>query len=546
MLKDSEGRAFDYIIVGGGSAGCVLANRLSANANTKVCLIEAGKPDNSAFIHAPAGYAATVTQGFMSWPFETVPQKGLNNRLGFQPRGKVMGGSSSVNGMLYIRGHHDDYNEWQALGNEGWDYDSVLPYFKKSENNERLNDEYHGQGGPLNVADLQSPSHLSEAFLKACEAQGYPRTEDPNGASQQGCWMTQVTQKDGERCSSAKAFITPVLSRKNLTVFTQAHVANVILEIKNGEKVATGVRVYLNNQRKKTTDLLAHKEVVVSAGTFGSPQVLQLSGIGNKQDLNKVGVDCLHHLPGVGQNLQDHLTVVPIYRTPQHKGSFGLSILGAVDVAKGIMEWRKQRTGKLTTNFAEAGLFIKSDEDQPREDIELEFVIGIVDDHSRKLHLGHGYCVHTTLVLPKSRGSVKLASNDPFAMPLIDPNFLGHEDDVKAMVLGLQQTLDIMNDPELAPYNKKMIYPLDRNNLEQLEAYVRDHADTEYHPTSSCKMGPETDPMAVVDHELKVRGIGNLRVVDASIMPNITAGNTNAPTIMIAEKAADMIVNSQL
>lgn len=253
-------------------------------------------------------------------------------------------------------------------------------------------------------------------------------------------------------------------------------------------------------------------------------------------------VECHHHLPGVGENLQDHLTVVPIYRTYHHEGSFGITLRGAWDIVKGICEWRKDRTGKLTTNFAEAGLFLKSNEQKKREDIELEFVIGIVDDHNRKMHLGHGYCVHTTLVQPKSRGSVKLANNSPFSMPLIDPNFLTHSEDMAAMVSGLQKTLDIMASPAFDLYNQGLMYPLERNNIEQLERYIRDHSDTEYHPTSSCKMGPDTDPMAVVDDELRVKGIANLRVVDASVMPNITAGNTNAPTIMIAEKAADMIL----
>lgn len=533
---------FDYIIVGAGSAGCILANRLSANPNNQVCLIEAGKTDSSALIHVPAGYAASISQGFSSWPFETVPQVGLNNRLGFQPRGKVMGGSSSINGMLYIRGHRDDYNDWAELGNEGWQYDSILPYFKKSEHNERLQDDFHGQGGPLNVADLQSPSHLSEAFLKACESHGYPRTEDPNGESQQGCWMTQVTQINGERCSAAKAFITPILKRKNLTIYSQAHVAKILFAEKDNTKIAAGIRVYLDNQQKTATDIFASKEVILSAGAFGSPQLLLLSGIGDHQHLKDVDIECHHHLPGVGQNLQDHLSVVPIYRTHRHEGSFGLSIGGAWDIVKGIFEWRRHRTGKLTTNFAEAGLFLKSNKRKKREDLELEFVIAMVDDHSRKMHLGHGYCVHTTLLQPKSRGSVKLASNCPFSIPLIDPNFLAHDDDMAALVSGLQKTLDIMASSALTPYNEGLIYPLERNNIEHLQHYIRDHSDTEYHPTSSCKMGPDTDPMAVVDHQLRVKGITGLRIVDASIMPNITAGNTNAPTMMIAEKAADMIL----
>lgn len=531
-----QAKEFDYVVIGGGAAGCVVASRLTEDPTVSVCLLEAGGPDNSALIQAPLGFAATAALGIHNWNYNTVPQTEFNGRRGFQPRGKVLGGSSSVNAMVYTRGNPQDYDNWVALGNPGWSYNEVLPLFKRAENSECFGaTDYHGTGGPLNVCYLRSPSTINQAFLDACVEQGLPRTTDYNGASQFGCAPAQVTQKDGERCSAAKAYITPHLARPNLTVITQAHTQRVLLE---GTR-AVGAEY---RQGDLTAQVRARREVILSGGAYGSPQLLMLSGIGPAHHLQQHGIPVVHNLPGVGQNLHDHVTAVLIYRTQLKESTFGLSWSGLTRIVRSIFEWRNLRSGVITSNVAESQAFLFADKSESAPDIQLALCTGIVDDHTRKNHLGHGYTLHVTLMRPKSRGSVSLKSANASDAPLIDPKFLSDPRDMETLVQGTQIGYDIMQSHAFEPYRGKMLYPLDRNNPAQIKEYLRDHADTEYHPCSTCKMGPLSDPLAVVDSTLRVYGMQNLRVVDASIMPQLITGNTNAPTIMIAEKAVDMIL----
>lgn len=524
---------FDYVIVGGGSAGCVLAARLSEDPGVQVALLEAGGPDTSVLIHCPAGLALLAKNGQSNWGFETVPQAGLNGRRGYQPRGKVLGGSSSVNAMIYVRGHRADYDGWAAQGNTGWGWNEVLPYFKRAEHNERGADAFHGVDGPLNVMDLRSPHRFGQVFVEAGKQAGYPENRDFNGAEQEGVGLYQVTHKNGERFSAAKAYLTPNRGRSNLHVITGAHATQVLLEGKR----AVGVAFRQGGQGK---EVRARREVILSAGALLSPQLLMLSGIGPAGHLQGHGIPVLHDLPGVGRNLHDHVDVVQVVDAPHLQDLFGLSLRGAANAIRGILEWRKQRSGLLTTNFAEAGGFIRSTPEESLPDLQLHFVIGKLVDHGRKTVFGHGYSCHVCLLRPRSRGTLALASPDPLAPPRIDPEFLSDPDDVRRLVLGFKRMRTLLEQPALAGFQgRELATSAGARDDAAIEAFVRAHADTIYHPVGTCRMG--SGALDVVDARLRVRGLAGLRVVDASIMPSIVGGNTNAPVIMIGEKAADMI-----
>ena len=523
----------DYVIVGGGSAGCVLAARLSEDPRVQVALLEAGPADGNVLVHCPAGVAVLALTGQANWGFQTEPQPGLNGRRGYQPRGKVLGGSSSINAMIYARGHRSDYDAWAAEGNAGWGYDDVLPYFRKAECNERGADAYHGAEGPLNVMDLASPHRFGPVFVEAARQAGHRENRDFNGPDQEGVGLYQVTHKAGERCSAAKAYLAPNRQRRNLHVITGAHVTRVLLDGRRAVGVA---------YRQGGADKLLHagREVLLAAGALLSPQLLMLSGIGPADHLRERGVAVAHDMPGVGRNLHDHVDVVQVVEAPHLKDLFGLSGRGILDAARGALEWRRHRRGLLTTNFAEAGGFIRSTPQERIPDLQLHFVLGKLVDHGRRLVFGHGYSCHVCLLRPRSRGTLTLHSADPLAAPRIDPNFLGDIDDLRRLVQGFRLMRDILQQPPLAAHRgREQAASAGARDDAQIEAFIRNHADTIYHPVGTCRMG--SGPLDVVDAQLRVRGIAGLRVVDASVMPRIVGGNTNAPTIMIGEKAAQMV-----
>ena len=529
---------FDYVIVGGGSAGSTLAARLSEESSATVCLIEAGGKGDSILVRAPAAVVAMLPgrPKINNWAFETVPQPGLNGRKGYQPRGKALGGSSAINAMLYVRGHAKDYDEWADLGCDGWNWEAVLPYFKRAENNERGSDAVHGDSGPLQVSNQKSPRPITRAFVEAGQALQIREVADFNSGDNEGIGEYQVTQfhakdRNGERCSAAAAYLHPVMDRPNLTVLTKAHATRVLFEGKR----ATGVAYRQGGQEKQVT---AKREVILCGGAFNSPQLLQLSGVGRAEDIEPHGITLVHELPGVGQNLQDHLDFTLAYKS-KDRDNFGISLPGSVSLLKHMADWRKSGTGMLSTPFAEGAAFLKTESHLERADIQLHFVISIVDDHARKLHMGHGFSCHVCVLRPKSRGSVGLSSADPMAPPRIDPQFLSDPEDLAVLMKGARKTRQLMQTEPLAGYIHKELFIKEEPDDAALEQHIRSRSDTIYHPVGTCKMGQ--DDMAVVDPELKVRGLEGLRVVDASVMPRLIGGNTNAPTIMIAEKAADMI-----
>ncbi|MCF6314974.1 MAG: FAD-dependent oxidoreductase [Marinosulfonomonas sp.] len=528
---------FDYVIVGGGSAGCVMAARLSEDANVSVCLLEAGGGGKSILVRAPALVAAMVSgrPKINNWAFKTTPQAGLNGRRGFQPRGRALGGSSAINAMLYLRGHRRDYDEWADLGCDGWSWDEVLPYFKRSEANARGGDDLHGADGPLQVMDQNAPRGISAAFVAAAEALQIRRNDDFNGGRQEGAGLFQVTQfsdgaHKGERCSAAAAYLFPVRGRKNLTVITHAQGRRVVME---------GTRAVGVAYTRKGVDHVARagREVILAAGTFGTPQLLMLSGIGAAGELAEHGIPVVQDLPGVGKNLQDHLDYIISYKS-KRRDVVGLNPYGLAQLARAGLKWRKSGEGMFTTPFAEGGAFLRTDPKLERPDLQLHFVTGIVDDHMRKIRTSHGFSCHVCVLRPKSRGRVGLTDGRATSAPLIDPAFLSDAADLRSLMQGARIMDALLKADPLTPWRGKRLYPHDGTDA-GLEADIRARADTIYHPVGTCRMG--RGDMAVVDPELRVRGVQGLRVVDASVMPRLVGGNTNAPTMMIAEKAADMI-----
>ncbi len=536
-------KKFDFIIIGAGSAGCVLADKLSKCGNFQVCLLEAGPKDKHWSIHMPFGVASLMKDKTLNWQFDTVPEATQNNRAIFNPRGKTLGGSSSINAMLYVRGQKEDYDHWAALGNEGWSFNDVLPYFKSTQHQERGEDEFHGINGPLNVADSRAKPAIHDDFILAAQQAGFEANADFNGATQEGVGYYQMTQINGQRCSSAKAFLTPNLHRPNLTVITDAQVQKVIVESKNDgseEKIATGVCYQINN---KEFSIYADKEVLLSAGAFNSPQLLMLSGIGPKAELDAHGIPVIHELAGVGENLQDHPdTIVVNHHNNDHLIALRPKALWWL-AKQSLKYFNKKRTGILTSAVAESGGFIKSSPDLSRPNLQLHFIPAAFDDHGRdqKIMFNYGIAMHTCLLRPKSRGSVTLYGNKADLPPKIKLNMLSHEDDQKDMVQAVKVARTILKQSPLSEKNGAEIFP--GNNVQsdaEILEFVKNKANTIYHPVGTCKMG--SDELAVVDSELKVYGVNNLRVVDASIMPTLISGNTNAPTIMIAAKITDNIL----
>ncbi|MEM9704531.1 MAG: GMC family oxidoreductase N-terminal domain-containing protein [Pseudomonadota bacterium] len=521
---------YDYVIVGAGSAGCVLANRLSEDPSVRVCLLEAGGKDTDPRIHAPLGFAFMNPKARENWAFETAPQKGLNGRRGFQPRGRVLGGSSSLNAMIYIRGSRADYDGWAALGADGWSYDEVLPFFKDVQNQERGGDEFHGVGGPLNVADLRYKNPLCESFLEAAGEIQLPKNDDFNGARQDGVGFYQVTQKDGKRCSSARAFLDPAKERDNLTIVTNAHAARVRFE---GRR-AVGVEFFQGNEKRFVN---ARIETILSAGAFQSPQLLLLSGIGPAEHLSSNGIDVVVDNAQVGQNLQDHADYCVLHKSAS-PDAIGLTPRFVGKILPAIFQYARKGEGLVTSNLAEAGGFLKTDPSLDEPDVQLHFVPGLVDDHGRTKHLFAGVSCHVCVLRPKSRGEVMLTNADPKAAPLIDPKFFSDTDDLNRTVKGARIIQRIFNAPAFKAIIGERMY-LKSDDDEALIADIRNRSDTIYHPVGTCRMG--SDAEAVVDPQLRVKGVEGLRVVDASIMPRLISGNTNAPSIMIGARGADFI-----
>ena len=517
---------YDYIIVGAGSAGCVLANRLSEDPSVKVLLLEAGGPDARKEIHIPVAFSK-LFKSACDWAYYTEPEAQLDKRNLYWPRGKVRGGSSSINAMIYIRGNRYDYDHWRDLDNGGWGYDEVLPYFKKSEAQENGASEFHGAGGPLHVTNLRSVNPLSEAFVEAAQQCGYPRNPDFNGAQQEGFGFYQVTQFEGKRCSAAAAFLHPIMKRPNLTVRTGVQVFDIIFEKRRAVALSF-------QQGESSTQEHAQREIILCAGAIGSPHLLMLAGIGPADHLRSLGIPVTCDLPGVGANLQDHPALGVVYQCTQP-----VSLANAESV-KSLARYMCFKNGMLTSNVAEAGGFIRNNSSYPAPEIQFHFGPGYYVDHGFATFKGHAFTLGPTLIRPYSRGRITLRSSNPLDAPVIQANYLSDRRDMEALLQGLRIARSIAAAKAFDQYRGIEMHPgPDAKDDGALLAYIAQKTETLYHPVGTCKMG--SDAEAVVDSELRVHELEGLRVVDASVMPAVPGGNTNAPTIMVAEKAADII-----
>ena len=532
-MANNNSEHFDYIVVGAGSAGCVLANRLTASGRHRVLLLEAGGHDRHFWIHVPLGFAKLFNDATVNWLYKSEPEPELNNRQIIQPRGKVIGGSSSINGLLYIRGQHEDYDHWRQLGNAGWSFQDVLPYFKRAEDQERGADDLHGVGGPLSVSDVCEPHPLCEAFLDAAEQCGIPRTDDFNGPKQEGAGYFQLTAKKGRRWSTAAGYLRQARQRHNLKIELNALATKILF---SGRR-AIGIQ-YRQGETLRTA--YADGEVILSGGAFNSPQLMQLSGVGPSDLLRSHGIEVITDVPGVGSDLQDHLQVRMQFRCGQP--------ITANDV---INDWRYRygagirymltRKGLLSVGAGYAGAFFKTRPDLATPDVQIHFLIFSSETAGANVHPFSGFMASVCQLRPDSRGFVRIKSADPATPPAIQPRYLSARNDAETIVAGLKQLREVMNRPVMRKLIAEERMPGDKvvTDTDLLE-YARNTGTTVYHPTSTCRMG--SDPGAVVDERLRVHGFEQLRVVDASIMPTVVSGNTNAATVMIGEKGADMIL----
>ena len=517
---------YDYIIIGAGSAGCALAARLTEDPATNVLLLEAGGEDRKMEVRIPAAFGKLFKTA-VDWAYETEPQAHLNDHPSFWPRGRMLGGSSSMNAMMYVRGHRSDYDGWAAEGADGWGYDDVLPYFKRSEKREGSASEYHGVDGPTNIAEPRSPNPTTRAFVDACEEAGIPRNHDINGATQDGVSLTPVYQKRGRRVSSADAFLRPALKRSNLTVRTNALATKVVFE----DRRAVGVEFTVDRVQHEER---AAREIILSGGSVNSPQLLMLSGVGPADQLSQFGIPVVADLPEVGENLQDHPAFATTYECPQPV------TLATAESIPNLLRFLALGKGPLTSNVGEAAAFVRIDPNAQAPDLEIILAPVFFMQHAFENPEGHGITIASVLLRPKSRGSIRLRSTDPNEAPIIRANYFTEEADLQMLVEGVKRSREIARTNALAPYRGREVWPgEERQTDKEIADFIVDHFQSLYHPVGTCRMG--NNESAVVDPELRVRGVQGLRVVDASVMPSIIGGHTNAPTVMIAERAADLI-----